>query len=61
MTDRQTFRVDMPSLDAMSYIVCKSHGLWYLCSVEKNVAICIIGDDAEPHVIFGPQTYINPT
>ena len=28
---------------------------WYLC--RKNVAICIIGDDAEPHVIFGPQTY----
>ena len=28
---------------------------------KKNVAICIIGDDAEPHVIFGPQTYINPT
>ena len=54
MTDSQTFRVDMPSLDAMSYIVCKSHGLWYLSTTaEKKVAICII-EDAD-HVIFGLQ------
>ena len=37
MTDRQTFRVDMPSLDAMSYIMCKSHAWLYLVGEKKTL------------------------